>query len=46
MFLLILREVAARVKDVVACIYKPEPTYLGDAFPVSGNGDDTNDVAF
>ena len=41
-----LREVAARVKDVVACIYKPEPTYLGDAFPVSGNGDDTNDVAF
>ena len=41
-----LREVAARVKDVVTCIYKPEPTYLGDAFPVSGNGDDTNDVAF
>lgn len=41
-----IREVAARVKDVLTCIYKPEPTYLGDAFPVSGNGDDTNDVAF
>ena len=24
-------------------IFKPEPTYLGDTIPVSGNGDITND---
>lgn len=41
-----VREVAARCKDFLTCIFKPEPTYLGDAFPVNGNGDDTNDVAF
>ena len=38
-----LREVLARCKDFGMCIYKPEPTYLGDAIPVSGNGDATND---
>lgn len=38
-----IREVLARVKDFVLCIFKPEPTYLGDAIPVSGNGDVTND---
>lgn len=37
------REVLARCKDFVMCIFKPEPTYLGDAIPVSGNGDLTND---
>lgn len=36
------REVLARVKDFATCILKPEPTYLGDAIPVSGNGDVTN----
>ena len=41
-----IREVAARVKDIITCIYKPAPTYLGNTFPVSGNGDDTNDIAF
>lgn len=38
-----LREVAARIKDVGITITKPKPTYLGDAIPVSGNGDVTND---
>ncbi len=34
-----LREILARNKDFIKCIYKPEPTYLGDTIPVSGNGD-------
>ena len=37
------REVLARCKDWAMCIFKPEPTYLGDSIPVSGNGDVTND---
>ena len=37
-----LREILARDKDFVFCIFKPRPTYLGDAIPVSGNGDLTN----
>lgn len=38
-----VREVLARVKDFAFCLLKPAPTYLGDAIPVSGNGDLTND---
>ena len=38
-----LREILARNKDFLKCIFKPEPTYLGEAIPVSGNGDITND---
>ena len=38
-----VREILARDKDFVKCIFKPEPTYLGDTIPVSGNGDITND---
>ena len=38
-----LREILARNKDFVNCIIKPEPTYLGESVPVSGNGDITND---
>ncbi len=38
-----LREALARDKDFFKCIIKPEPTYLGDTIPVSGNGDATND---
>lgn len=38
-----IREVLARCKDFAMCIFKPEPTYLGEAIPVSGNGDLTND---
>ena len=38
-----IREVLARVKDVLTCLFQPKPTYLGDAIPISGNGDSTND---
>lgn len=38
-----VREILARVKDFGMTVFKPEPTYLGDAIPVSGNGDVTND---
>ena len=38
-----LREILARNKDFIKCIFKPEPTYLGEAIPVNGNGDITND---
>ncbi len=38
-----LRELLARAKDFISCIIKPEPTYLGEAIPVSGNGNITND---
>lgn len=38
-----LREILARVKDAVITVFKPEPTYLGDVIPVSGDGDLTND---
>lgn len=39
-----LREVLARVKDFGYTILKPEPTFLGDVIPVSGNGNVTNDL--
>jgi len=38
-----VREILARVKDFFYVIVKPKPTYLGESFPVSGNGDVTND---
>lgn len=38
-----LREILARDKDFLKCIFKPKPTYLGDKIPVSGNGNLTND---
>lgn len=39
-----LREILARDKDFVKCIFKPEPTFLGETIPVSSNnGDITND---
>jgi len=38
-----IREIFARDKDFIKCIFKPKPTYLGDTIPVSGNGDVTND---
>ena len=37
------REYLARCKDFFQCIFKPEPTYLGEKIPISGNGDITND---
>lgn len=38
-----VREMLARVKDFGSCVFKPEPTYLGDTIPIWGNGDITND---
>jgi len=38
-----IREYAARIKDFFKCFIKPDPTYLGEVFPISGNGDKTND---
>lgn len=40
-----VREVMARTKDVFTTLFEPEPTYLGEAIPVGGNGDVTNDKA-
>ena len=37
-----LREILARNKDVLYCILKPEPTFLGDPIPITGDGDLTN----
>lgn len=38
-----LRESVAIAKDVGYSVLKPEPTFLGDPIPISGNGDATND---
>lgn len=38
-----LREILARNKDFFKCILKPNPTYLGEAIPINGSGDLTND---
>lgn len=38
-----IREILARDKDFIKLIFRPEPTFLGDEIPVSGNGDLTND---
>ena len=38
------REILARNKDFLTSIFKPRPTYLGDAIPIWGNGDLTNDT--
>jgi vancomycin permeability regulator SanA len=38
-----IREIAARVKDFIKCMFKPKPKYLGESIPVEGNGNITND---
>ena len=38
-----LREILARNKDFLTSIFQPEPTYGGNAIPIWGNGDLTND---
>ena len=40
-----IREILARVKDFGMAIFKPDPTYLGDSIPISGNGALTHDDA-
>ena len=38
-----MREILARCKDFIKSVYKPNPTFLGETIPVSGDGDLTND---
>ena len=38
-----MREPLARVKDVIWCIIKPKPTYLGEEIPISGSAALTDD---
>ncbi len=38
-----MRESLARVKDFFYCIVQPEPTYLGEAIPISSSGALTDD---
>ena len=38
-----VREVLARCKDMLTTAFKVPPTYGGDAIPISGDGDVTND---
>lgn len=37
------REALARCKDFIWCIFKPEPTYLGEAIPIHLSGELTDD---
>ena len=38
-----IREILARVKDFGMTVFWPEPTYLGELIPISGNGELTHD---
>lgn len=38
-----IREFAARIKDFIKSITKPQSVYLGEVIPINGNGDRTND---
>ena len=37
------REIIARDKDFIKCIFKPQPKYLVETIPVNGDGNITND---
>ena len=37
-----VRETAARCKDFLWCVFKPEPTYLGEKISLAGSGNVTN----
>lgn len=37
------REIIARDKDFIKCIFKPQPKYLGETIPVNDDGNITND---
>ncbi len=41
-----IRETVARCKDFISTVIKPEPAYLGDIIPISGDGSVTNDKDF
>jgi vancomycin permeability regulator SanA len=38
-----IREILARNKDFLTAIFQPNPTYLGETVPISGDGNLTND---
>jgi vancomycin permeability regulator SanA len=38
-----VREILARVKDFGICVIRPKPTFLGEAIPIWGDGNLTND---
>jgi len=38
-----IRELLARTKDFFFCMFKPEPTFLGDKIDITGNGEVTLD---
>lgn len=40
------REILARNKDFFYCLFSPDPQFLGEAIPISGNGNLTNDAPF
>ena len=33
-----IRKMLARSKDLLMCIFKPQPTYLGKEIPITGSG--------
>ena len=37
------REILARDKDFIKCIFKPEPTFLGEKIDIHGDGTVTDD---
>lgn len=39
-----IREAAARVKDFFGVIFRVKPTYLGEAIPITGSGNLTDDI--
>lgn len=41
-----VREIAARTKDFALAVLRPAPTIGGEAIPITGDGDMTNDKAF
>ena len=38
-----IREIAARIKDLIKCIFKPTSTHLGETIPIDSDGNITND---
>lgn len=40
------REILARIKDAFKCLIKPESNFLGEVFPINGNGDSTNNQEY
>ena len=37
-----IREIIARNKDFLFCVFKPDPKYLGEKIDITGSGSVTN----